>query len=69
MKTPHIEISVRGDEIPLQLLNILMEEYGHSLRLKKNDGEELFNGFNTQWYKNIKDNMIPGKYLPIYREK
>jgi DNA-binding XRE family transcriptional regulator len=69
VKTPHIEINVRGEEIPPRLLNILMEEYGQDLRLKKDDGEELVNVFNTQWYKNIKGNMTPGKYLRIYRER
>jgi hypothetical protein len=28
VKTPHIEISVRGAAIPLRLMDVLKEEYG-----------------------------------------
>ena len=31
VKTPHIEISVRGAAIPPKLMNVLREEYGQEL--------------------------------------
>lgn len=33
-----------------------------------NNGDELVNVFETQWYKGIKENMTSDKYLRIYRE-
>lgn len=68
VKTPHIEISVKGAEIPPKIINVLKEEYGRKLKLVKDEGEELINVFETEWYKNIKKDMTPGKYLRVYRE-
>lgn len=68
VKTPHIEISVKGAEIPAKLMKLLKEEYGKELNLVTDDGDELVDVSNTQWYKNIKNKMTPGKYLRIYRE-
>ena len=68
VKTPHIEISVRGAAIPPKLMEVLKEEYGQELNLVADDGDELVNVFETQWYKGIKEEMTPGKYLRIYRE-
>jgi len=68
VKTPHIEISVKGAKIPPKLMKVLEEEYGQELNLVTDDGDELVNVFETDWYKGIKENMTPGKYLRIYRE-
>ena len=68
VKTPHIEISVKGAEIPPKLMKVLEEEYGQELNLVMDDGDELINVLETQWYKSIKGKMTPGKYLRIYRE-
>ena len=68
VKTPHIEISVRGAAIPPRLMDVLKEEYGPELSLVEDDGDALVDAFETQWYKGIKEKMTPGIYLRIYRE-
>ena len=68
VKTPHIEISVKGAKIPPKLMKLLKEEYGKELNLVMDGEDELVNVFETQWYKSIKGKMTPGKYLRIYRE-
>jgi DNA-binding XRE family transcriptional regulator len=68
VKTPHIEISVRGAAIPPRLMDVLKEEYGQELSLVEDDGDDLVDAFETQWYKGVKEKMTPGTYLRIYRE-
>jgi len=68
VKTPHIEISVRGAAIPPRLMHVLKEEYGPELSLVENDGDDLVDAFETRWYKGVKEKMTPGTYLRIYRE-
>ncbi|MBN1850809.1 MAG: helix-turn-helix transcriptional regulator [Deltaproteobacteria bacterium] len=68
VKTPHIEIRVKGAEIPPKLMKVLEEEYGQELNLVTDGGDEFVNVFETEWYKGIKGKMTPGKYLRIYRE-
>jgi DNA-binding XRE family transcriptional regulator len=68
VKMPHIEISVKGAVIPPRLMKVLKKEYGQELTLIDDEGDELVNVFDTDWYKGIKKNMSPGKYLRIYRE-
>jgi plasmid maintenance system antidote protein VapI len=68
VKTPHIEISVKGATIPPKLIDVLKEEYGRHLNLVADDGDELVNVFDSPWYENIKGKMTPGKYLRVYRE-
>ena len=68
VKTPRIEISVRGAAIPPKLMDVLKEEYGPELSLVEDDGDNLVDAFETQWYKGVKEKMTPGTYLRIYRE-
>jgi DNA-binding XRE family transcriptional regulator len=68
VKTPHIEISVRGAAIPPKLMDFLKEEYGQELSLVEDDGDELVDIFETQWYRGVKGKVTPGTYLRIYRE-
>ena len=68
VKTPCIEISVRGAAIPPRLMDVLKEEYGPELNLVEDDGDNLVDAFETQWYKGMKEKMTPGTYLRIYRE-
>ena len=69
VKTPHIEISIRGEAIPPKLMDVLKEEYGADLNLVEDDGDTLVDVFETQWYRGVKEKMTPGTYLRIYREK
>jgi DNA-binding XRE family transcriptional regulator len=68
VKTPRIEISVRGTAIPPRLMDVLREEYGPELSLVEDDGDDLVDVFETQWYRGVKEKMTPGTYLRIYRE-
>ena len=68
VKTPRIEISVRGAEIPPRLMDVLKEEYGPELSLVEDDGDDLVDVFETRWYRGVKEKMTPGTYLRIYRE-
>ena len=68
VKTPRIEISVRGAAIPPRLMDVLKEEYGPELSLVEDDGDDLVDVFETRWYRGVKEKMTPGTYLRIYRE-
>lgn len=68
VKTPRIEIIIRGAEIPPKLIGTLREEYGQALSFMDDDGDELVNVLETPWYKSVKKKMTPGEYLRIYRE-
>ena len=67
VKTPRIELKMKGD-IPERVILFLEEEYGVSLRQSADDGEEVVNAFETDWYKRTMAAMTPGKALRIYRE-
>ena len=67
VKTPRIELQMKGD-IPERVILFLEEEYGVSLRQTADDGDEVVNSFETDWYKRTMAAMTPGKALRIYRE-
>ena len=68
VKTPHIEINVKGSEIPPSLLKFLKKEYGEKLSYLDDDGDELVDITATDWYRNIGERMSPGDYMKVYRE-
>jgi DNA-binding XRE family transcriptional regulator len=68
VKTPHIEIKIKGSVIPPKLMGILKEEYGDDLKVVQDDENTLVNIVDSQWYKKTKAKMTPGDYLRIYRE-
>ena len=67
VKTPRIELKMKGD-IPERVILFLEEEYGVSLRQTADDGEEVVNALETDWYKRTIAAMTPGKALRNYRE-
>ncbi len=67
VKTPRIEIAIRG-EIPPKLLAILEEEFGDLMQLQAEDDEEMVDVFETDWYTHMKMQITPGKNLKIYRQ-
>jgi DNA-binding XRE family transcriptional regulator len=67
VKTPHINIKIKGT-IPHRILSILKDEYGHKVKIIPDNYEEKINVFETEWYKNIKEKMTPGKNLKLYRQ-
>jgi DNA-binding XRE family transcriptional regulator len=67
VKTPHIEIKIKGT-IPGSLLTLLKKEYGKKLRFTEKEDNERVNVFETDWYKKIKKETSPGDNMKIYRE-
>lgn len=67
VKTPRIELHMKGD-IPDRVILFLEEEYGVSLRQTADDGEDVVNALETDWYKRTMAAMTPGKALRMYRE-
>jgi len=67
VKTPHIKIQIKG-KIPKRILDALKEEYGSEVRLVVEAEDEKLNVFETDWYKNIREKLTPGKNLRIYRQ-
>ena len=67
VKTPRIELQIQGD-IPPKLISVLKEEFGDDLRLEEEQGDELANVFETEWYRQIKSSTTPGDNLKIYRD-
>jgi len=68
VKTPRIEISIRGAAIPPRLMDVLKKEYGKKLRLVEDNEDEFVDVFGTSWYKSVKSKMTPATYLRICRE-
>jgi DNA-binding XRE family transcriptional regulator len=68
VKTPHIEINIKGEMIPQKLIYLLQEEYGDEVKVTENDEDNLINIVETQWYKGIKGKLTPGGVMRIYRE-
>lgn len=67
VKTPRIELQIQG-AIPPKLISVLKEEFGDDLRLEEEQGDEIANVFETEWYRQIKSSMTPGDNLRIYRD-
>ena len=67
VKTPRIELQIRGD-IPPKLISVLEEEFGDDLRLQEEQDDKIVNVFETEWYHQIKSSMTPGDNLKIYRD-
>ena len=67
VKTPRIEVEIRG-EISPKLIAVLEEEFGPDLLLAEEDDEEILDVFATEWYREMKSKTTPGDTLKIYRE-
>jgi DNA-binding XRE family transcriptional regulator len=67
VKTRHIEIMVKGNNVPPKILSVLKKEYGKKLHITEDNEEELINVFETDWYKSIKKTITPGFNLKLYR--
>lgn len=67
VRTPHTNFKIDGDIEP-DLINILREKYGNGLTLIEDEDEQYVNIKDTEWYKDMKKNMTPGKYMRVYRD-
>ena len=67
VKTPRIEVNIRGELSP-KLIAVLEEEFGKELLLTEESDEETVDIFATDWYREIQSNITPGDTLKIYRE-
>ena len=50
VKTPHIEITIKGD-IPSKILSLLKKEYGKKVHITNDD--EYIDIIETDWYKKM----------------
>jgi len=67
VKTPHIEINIKGD-IPQKIITLLKEEYGKKVHLTKDKDDDYVDIFETDWYKKIHAEKTPGDNMKIYRK-
>ena len=67
VKTPHIDISIRG-EISPRVLTVLRREYGQQLVIDEDDDNDLVEVVDSNWYRETKAKSVPGDALRIYRE-
>ncbi len=67
VKTPHIEISIKGD-IPQKIITLLKEEYGRKVKITNDEDDEYINIVETDWYKKIKAEKSPADNMKIYRK-
>ena len=67
VKTPRIRIEIKG-KISKRLLDVLKEEYGSDVQIIPDDEDEKIDIFKTDWYKNVKEKLTPGKNMRIYRQ-
>jgi len=67
VKTPHTDIRIKGS-IPNKLIELLLQEYGKSVKITGDNPDEKLDVFRTDWYRNIKKKLTPGAYLRIFRQ-
>ena len=73
VKKPHIkfDISVDGNVSTTfldKIAKLVKEEYGNDVSVNYDEDEKLIDVFQSDWYKETKDQMTPGDYIKIYRE-
>jgi len=62
VKTRHIDIKIRGKNIPTKLIYALKDEYGDKVRITDDD-DALVNILETPWYKDLKEKMCNPFFL------
>jgi len=67
VKTPRIKIEIKG-KISKRLLDVLKEEFGSEVQIIPDEEDEKLDIFETEWYKNIKEKLTPGRNMRIYRQ-
>jgi len=67
VKTPHIDITIRGN-IPEKLLSVLKKEYGRKVRIVDDSENTMLRAIDTDWYKKTKASIRPGENMKLYRE-
>ncbi len=67
MKTPHIDIAIRGN-IPEKLLSVLKKEYGRNVQIVNDNDNKMLRAADTGWYKKIRASITPGENMRLYRE-
>ncbi len=67
VKTPHIDITIRGN-IPEKLLLALKKEYGRKVRIVDDSENTLLRAVDTDWYKKTKASIQPGDNMKLYRD-
>lgn len=65
-RTKNTLFEIKGN-IPSEIMNYLKRKYGQDMKIVE-EGEDLVNIFDTNWYKEINTATTPGETLRIYRE-
>ena len=68
VKRPNINIDIKGDSIPENLLEVLKEDFGNDVKIIDTPEQELVRAKDTQFYKKVKASMSAGDYIRIDRE-
>lgn len=68
VKVPHTEgFRVEG-AIPASMIRYVEEEYGkENVRIENDEGEEILNPFDMDWFKEVEAEETPGSNLRFYR--
>ena len=64
VKTRHIDIKIRGKNIPTKLIYALKDEYGDKVKITDDD-DALVNILETPWYKDLKEKTTPGDTMHL----
>ena len=67
VKTPHIEIIIKGD-IPPKIITLLKKEYGKKVHITQDKDDEYVNITTSDWYKQMKAEKTPADNMKIYRK-
>jgi DNA-binding XRE family transcriptional regulator len=67
VKTPHINLKIEG-QIPDWIMVGLKKEFGNKVKVSTDDDESLIRVTDSNWYKETKKKMSPGKTMRVYRE-
>jgi len=67
VKTPHIEIIIKGD-IPPKIITLLKKEYGKKVHITQDKDDDYVNITTTDWYKQMKAEKTPADNMKIYRK-
>lgn len=67
VKTPLTKIDILG-EINPKILELLRELYGRKVKVLDDNGDELVDVFQTEWFNKVNSQMTPARNMRMYRE-
>jgi DNA-binding XRE family transcriptional regulator len=67
VKTPRINLKIEG-QIPDWIMVGLKKEFGKQVKISADDEEPMIRVTDSNWYKETKKKVSPGKTMRVYRE-